>query len=96
MNDSGKKSGEADINGGVFQGNSLSPLLFVLCKVPLTWLLRRAKAGYKWNNQEFKLNHLLFIDDLKLFAKSKNQIDSLVQTVHIFSDDVGIEFGIKK
>ena len=64
--------------------------------VPLTWLLRRAKAGYEWGNKGFKLNHLLFMDDLKLFAKSKNQIDSLVQTVHIFSEDIGMQFGIKK
>ena len=64
--------------------------------VPLTWLLRRAKTGYAWGNKGFKLNHLLFMDDLKLFAKSKKQIDSLVQTVHIFSEDIGMQFGIRK
>ena len=64
--------------------------------VPLTWLLRRAKASYEWGNKGFKLNHLLFMDDLKLFAKSKNQIDSLVQTVHFFSKDIGMQLGIKK
>ena len=36
------------------------------------------------------------MDDLKLFAKSKSQIDSLVQTVHIFSEDIGMQFGIKE
>ena len=36
------------------------------------------------------------MDDLKLFAKSKNQIDSLAQTVYIFSEDIGMQFGIKK
>ena len=41
-------------------------------------------------------NHLLFMDDLKLFAKSKNEIDSLVQTVHLFSEDNVMQFGIKK
>ena len=64
--------------------------------VPLAWLLRKDKAGYDWGKKGFKLNHLLFMDDLKLFAKSKNQIDSLVQTVHIFSEDIGMQFGIKK
>ena len=48
--------------------------------VPLTWLLRRANGGYEWSNKGFKLNQLLFMDNLKLFAKSKSQIDSLVQT----------------
>ena len=96
LNASGKTLGEVDIRKGIFQGDSLSPLLFVLCMVPLTWLLRRAKAGYEWGNKGFKLNHLLLMDDLKLFAKSKNQIDSLVLTVNIFSEDNGMQFGIKK
>ena len=74
LNASGKT--EVDIKRGIFQGDSLSPLLFAFCIAPLTWLLRRAKAGYEWGNKGFKLNHLLFIDDLKLFAKTKNQIDS--------------------
>ena len=43
-----------------------------------------------------KINHLLFMDDLKLFGKSYEQIASLVQTVHTFSIDIGMEFGIKK
>ena len=64
--------------------------------VPLTWLLRRAKGVYEKGNKGFKLNHLLFMDDLKLFIKSKNQVDTLVQTVHTFSEDIGTQFGIKK
>ena len=88
LNASGKTLGEVDIRRGIFQGDSLSPLLFVLCMVPLTWLLRRAKAGYERGNKGFKLNPLLLMDGLKLFAKSKNKTNSLVQTVHIFSQDI--------
>ena len=36
------------------------------------------------------------MDDLKLFTKSKNLIDCLVQTVDIFSEGIGMQFGIKK
>ena len=95
LNASGKTLGEVDIRSGIFQGDSLSPLLFDLCMVPLTWLLRRAKTGCEWGNKGFKLNHLLFMDDLKLFGKSKNQINTLVQTGYIH-EDIGIQFGIKK
>ena len=44
LNAPGKTLG-VDIRRGILQGDSLSPL-FVLCMVPLTWLLRRAKAFY--------------------------------------------------
>ena len=36
------------------------------------------------------------MDDLKLLGKSEDQIDSLVQTVQLFSEDIGMEFGLKK
>ena len=36
------------------------------------------------------------MDDLKLFEKSEDQIDSLVQTVFMFSEDICMEFGLKK
>ena len=33
--------------------------------------------------KEHKINHLLFMDDLKLLSKSEEQMDTLVRTVHI-------------
>ena len=42
--------------------------------------------------KEYKLNHLLFMDDLKLYSKCEEQIDSLIKTTHIFSTDIGMEF----
>ena len=36
------------------------------------------------------------MDDLKLFGKSDDQIDSLVQILFTFSEDIGMEFGLKK
>ena len=36
------------------------------------------------------------MDDFKLYAKNEKGLDSLVPTVQIFSDDIGIEFGIDK
>ena len=92
----GEDLGEVDVKRGIFQGDSLSPLLFVLCMVPLSLILRKINAYYEWGKKEYKLNHLLYMDDLKLFAKSEEQIDILVRTVHIFSTDIGMEFGMKK
>ena len=36
------------------------------------------------------------MDDLKLYVKNEKGLKSLVQTVGIFSDDIGMEFGIDK
>ena len=36
------------------------------------------------------------MDDLKLYGKSNDHIDSLVRTVYLFTSDVGMEFGMKK
>ena len=36
------------------------------------------------------------MDDLKRFGKSEDQIDSLVRTALIFSEDIGMEIGLKK
>ena len=96
LSSSGEILGDVQVRRGIFQGDSLSPLLFVVCMIPLTLILRKTKAGYEWGNKQFRVNHLMFMDDLKLFGKSNDQIDSLIQTVHLFSKDINMEFGLKK
>ena len=85
-----------NIRRGIFQGDSLSPILFVLCLIPLSALLNGMGDGYKLGNDRGKINHLLFMDDLKLYAKNEKELDTLVQTVRIFSEDIGMGFGIQK
>ena len=36
------------------------------------------------------------MDDLKLYSRSEKGLDSLAQTVRVFNEDIGTEFGIKK
>ena len=36
------------------------------------------------------------MDDMKLFAKSNDQIVSLLNAVYSEDEDIGMEFGIKK
>ena len=55
--------------------------------IPLTLASRQTKASYEVKKKGGEINHLLFMDDLKLFAKNEDQIDSLVNTVRIFSEE---------
>ena len=70
--------------------------MFVLALVPLSLIFGKAKAAYEFSESKEKLNHLLFMDDLKLYSRSEKGLDSLVQTVCVFSEDIGMEFGIEK
>ena len=36
------------------------------------------------------------MDDFKLYSKRERPLDSLIQAVRIFSEDIGIQFGIDK
>ena len=92
----GQTLGNVNIRRGIFQGDSLSPLLFVVALILLSMVLRQTKAGYDLGNRKGLINHLLFMDDLKLYGKNEKQVDTLVNTVGIFSKDIGMEFGISK
>ena len=47
-----------NINRGIFQGDSLSLLLFILSLVPLTLVLRRMKQGCSFLKGKTKLKQL--------------------------------------
>ena len=93
---------DVKIKRGIFQGDSLSPLLFCLTIDPLSKLLKSKNIGYnvgkiRGNNAVKQvINHLLFMDDLKLYADSDENLNTLVQTVHQFSKDIHMDFGLDK
>ena len=91
----GQQLGEMRIKRGIFQGDSLSPLMFVMAMIPLTLILRKVKPKYTMTNRN-TINHLLYMDDLKLYGTNQNDIETLIHTVRIFSDDIGMSFGLDK
>ena len=47
------------IKYGIFQGDSLLPLLFCICLIPVTEQLNRLNTGYKGHITKTKISHLL-------------------------------------
>ena len=86
--------GTVNIERGIFQGDSLSPLLFVMIMIPLSMRLKSTDLGFNLRNESRSINHLLFMDDLKLYARTPEQLEELVGLVKGYSDDIKMEFGI--
>ena len=38
----------------------------------------------------------MYMDDIKLFAKNEKELVTLIFAVRIYSQDIGMEFGIEK
>ena len=63
--------GEVDIKQSIFQRDSLFSLVFVLALIPLSLLLRNAKAAYVFSGSKEKINHLLFMNDSRLYSHNE-------------------------
>jgi len=66
----GMSLGKIAINCGIFQGDSLSPLLFIMSLAPLSMILDPSSKGYRISNSTTRMNHLDYMDDVKLYGKS--------------------------
>ena len=38
----------------------------------------------------------MYMDDIKLLAKNEKELETLIQTVRIYSQDIAMEFGIMR
>jgi hypothetical protein len=96
------QSKEITIKKGIFQGDSLSALWFCVCLNPLSQMLKNTEKGYKLKYTAHRrydaviVNHLLYMDDLKLYANSTEQMQQLLEITKTFSQDICMRFGIDK
>ena len=64
--------------------------------MPLKIILRKCMAGYKLSRSQEKINHQMYMDDIKLFPKNEKELETLIHTVRIYSQDIGMKLGIEK
>ena len=69
---------------------------FLRCLNPASWKLK-ASEGYKpWKPINEKITHLLYIDDMKMYATSKSKLDRVLKTTKVAIADIGLDFNEKK
>ena len=64
--------------------------------IPLALLMRKEKMGFRFGDKGRKVNHLFFMDDLKVNGGSFEEVEKLCDVVHKFSKDIGMEFRMDK
>ena len=84
----GRRFAETKIQGGIFQGDA--PWY------NLTTYSENAQRDTNLVDHRKKINHLMYMDDIKLFAKNEKELESLIHAVRIYSHDLGMEFGREK
>ena len=80
----------------IYQGDSLSVILFVLALNPLSHLLRSTKGYAYGKNRQHQHTHNVFVDNLKLYASDINTVKRQLEIVTTFSKDIGMKFGEEK
>ena len=51
--------------------------------MPLNLILKKFTRGYKLHKSQEKINHLMYIENIKLFAKNEKELETLEQAVGI-------------
>ncbi|KAG0435676.1 LINE-1 retrotransposable element ORF2 protein [Dictyocoela muelleri] len=83
----------------ILQGYSLSPLLFVICMEPISRTLNDnelVKVTMKYEDKEIKVNHLFYIDDLKLMANDDKNLNILSHKLDEILHIIGLELNKNK
>ena len=69
--------------------------MITICDSKLNNIIGKFTGGYKLTKLQEKINHLKYMDDIKLFAKNEKVLETLIQAVRIYTQDIGMEFGIE-
>lgn len=94
------RSANVRVRNGLLQGDSLSPLAFCLCISPISYALNksipRIRTAGANSGTALELNHQFYMDDLKIYARSTESLDSAIDKVQVVSRSIGLEINPRK
>ena len=66
--------GPITVNRGIMQGDDLSILLYAISVDLISWAIRSSEGYRLTHEKNDKVTHLLFVDDLKYYTRSKQKL----------------------
>ena len=95
------KSESIRITNGIFQGDSLSPLLFGLSVAPISFALNRYAPLMKSScgstvGRGFQIGHQFYMDDLKLYARKAEDLQRQLRVLEELSRAIGLNINVSK
>lgn len=93
------KSDKLEVKNGLLQGDTLSPMLYCLSVAAISDAINelpRVEVVVPGQGVLLKINHLLFIDDLKGFARKRRYLDRLVELLRRIAGAIGLRINAKK
>ncbi|KAG0438663.1 Retrovirus-related Pol polyprotein from type-2 retrotransposable element R2DM [Dictyocoela muelleri] len=95
----GENLGKIFFERGIPQGDSLSPLFFALIMEYITLSLTQRNIpplNIEIDNEKINLNHLLYMDDIKLYSKNDNELMEILETSKNSLAKIGMNLNINK
>ena len=91
----GEKVGRIKLYNGILQGDSLSPKLFIIAINMISTQLNEKIKPININGRSL-MNHIFYMDDLKVICEDKEEISNAHQMIMRLFSDIGMEVNTSK
>ena len=90
--------GKIKINNGILQGDTMSPLLFILSIDPILNEIDNIIKGIeiKKDNKNIKINKLVYMDDLKIFINENENAAEIDNKIINLYKNIGMKINESK
>ena len=88
--------GPIKVNRGIMQRDDFSILLYAIGVDPISRAIRSSEGYRLIHERNDKVSHLLFVNDLKCYARSKQKLVTGTRTLANMFNDIGLGINLGK